>query len=293
MKHAILGAGAIGGLIATALGSLGEEVVLIVRQQNLADYPESWTLERPSGTITAAAKVTDRLIEFADVLWIATKTYQLESALAAVESEPGIVVPLLNGMDHVAVLRERFGHDRIVPATIGVEAERSAPGRFVQRSAVHLNVAAQGRPILEGAIAGLQGLGFICRFISSEPTLLWSKVCFLEPLALTTSASGKNLGEVLADPEWKVKLDSAIREACAVAEKESAQVDSETIVAAFAGYPATLRASMAKDLVAGRRLELDGIAGPVVRGGIRHGVPTPVTESLVNMIEADERTRRG
>ena len=291
MRQAILGAGAIGGLVATALGSLGDDIILIVRPEKLADFPNTLSLERPSDTITAPAKVAARLTAPADVLWVATKTYQLEAALAAIETVPGIVVPLLNGVDHVAVLRARFGDHRVVPATITVEAERSAPGRFVQRSPVRLNVAASGEPVLKDTIAGLQGLGFICQFIASEPTLLWSKLCFLEPFALVTSASGKNLGEILADAEWKGKFESAIREACAVAAKEGAQVDGEKVAAAFAAYPATMRASMAKDLAAGRKLELDGIAGPIVRGGARFGVPTPITESLAAMIEASARTR--
>ena len=291
MKQAILGAGAIGGLMTTALGSLGDDVILIVRPEKPADHPPTLSLERPAGTITALVKVEARLAEPADVLWIATKTYQLEAALAAVETAPGIVVPLLNGVDHIAILRGRFGDDRVVPATIGVEAERRAPGRFVQRSPVHLNVAASGEPVLKGTIAGLQGLGFVCQFIASEPTLLWSKLCFIGPLALVTSASGKNLGEIQADGEWKSKLESAIREACAVAAKEGAQVDYKMVAAAFAGYPPTLRASMAKDLAAGRKLELDGIAGPVVRGGACHGVPTPITEDLIAVIEATRRIR--
>jgi ketopantoate reductase len=48
---------------------------------------------------------------------------------------------------------------------------------------------------------------------------------------------------------------------------------------------------MAKDLAAGRELELDGIAGPVLRGGVRNGVPTPITSSLVAMVEAAEHAR--
>ena len=56
-----------------------------------------------------------------------------------------MVVPLLNGVDHIEVLRQRFGADRVVPATIAVEAERVAPGQFVQRSPfVRLNLAASG-----------------------------------------------------------------------------------------------------------------------------------------------------
>jgi 2-dehydropantoate 2-reductase len=108
-----------------------------------------------------------------------------------------------------------------------------------------------------------------------------------------TSASGKNAGEILGDAEWKGKLESAIAEARAVAEKEGAQVDGSKGAAVFANFPPTMRASMAKDLAAGRKLELDGIAGPVLRGGERYGVPTPTTKSLVGMIEAAEKTRSG
>ncbi|HZD30870.1 MAG TPA: 2-dehydropantoate 2-reductase [Candidatus Angelobacter sp.] len=285
MKHAILGAGAIGGLIATALSSLGEEVTLIVRAGKLAEYPRALILEYPSGTITATGKIAASLNEPVDVLWIATKTYQLEDALAAVETAPGIVVPLLNGVDHVAVLRERFGHDAVVPGTIAVEAELGAPGRFVTRSQVRLNLAASGEPALGGVIEKLRGLGWAGQFIASESQLLWSKLCFLGPFALVTSASGKNNGEILADLEWKGRFESAIREACAVAAKEGAQIDGDKGLAAFAAFPPTMRASMAKDLAAGRKLELDGIAGPIIRGGARFRVPTPTTLGLVAMIE--------
>src|SRR5271165_976104 len=289
MKQTILGAGAIGGVMAVGLSSVGEEVTLVVRPEKLATHPPTLSLEHPAGTMTAPTKIAARLTDPVDVLWIATKTYQLEDALAAVETVPGIIVPLLNGVDHVAVLRARFGHDRVVPGTIAVEAERSAPGRFVHRSPVRLNLAASGEPALQDTIERLRGLGWTCRFIASEPTLLWIKLCFLEPFALVTSASGKNNGEFLADAEWKGRMDSAVREACAVAVKEGAQVDPEKWIPAFSGMPATMRASMAKDLDSGRKLELDGIAGPVLRGGVRHGIPTPTTASLVAMIEAKER----
>ncbi len=291
MKHTILGAGAIGGLMATALSSLGEDVTVIVRPERLAEHPTKLSLEHSAGSMTAPAKVAARVTAPVDVLWVATKTYQLEDALALVDAVPVIVVPLLNGVDHIAVLRARFGHDCVVPGTIAAEAERSSAGRFVLRSSARLNLAASGEPVLKDTVEGLRGLGWTCNFIASEPTLLWTKLCFLEPFALVTSASGKNNGEILADAEWKAKMDSAVREACAVATKEGAQVDPDKWAPAFAGMPATMRASMAKDLDAGRKLELDGIAGPVLRGGVRHGVPTPTTTSLVAVIEAKEQAR--
>ena len=220
MKHAVLGVGAIGGLVATALGSLDEEVVLIVRPEKLADYPAALSLERPSGTLTALAKAVSRVTQPVDVLWIATKTYQLQAALEAVQSAPSAVVPLLNGVDHIAMLRARYGQNHVIPATIAVEAERLAPGRFLQRSPfVRLNLASSAEPLLGAIVTRLSGFGFTCQFVQNEKTLLWSKLCFLAPFALVTSASGKNKGEIYTDPGWKAKLDSAVVEACGVARR--------------------------------------------------------------------------
>src|SRR5256884_9825861 len=103
MEHAVLGAGAIGGLVGTAVASLGEGVTVLVRPERLPGYPANLSVERPSGAITALAKVAATLPNPVDVLWIATKTYQLRTALQAVQSLPRCIVPLLNGVDHVEV----------------------------------------------------------------------------------------------------------------------------------------------------------------------------------------------
>jgi 2-dehydropantoate 2-reductase len=287
MKHAILGAGAIGGLLGTAFASLGEDVTMVVRAGKLASYPANLTLERPSGSLTAPAKAVAALTTPIDVLWIATKTYQLESALAAVKSLPGCVVPLLNGVDHVAALRSQFGHDRVVPATIAIEAERLAPGLFIQRSAVvRFNLAASGEPLLGAIVEEMAPLGFSSRFIANELTLLWAKLCFLGPFALVTSASSMNAGEILADAAWNRKLTTAVAEACAVANASGAEIDTAQIQAILASSPPGMRSSMQKDVAAGRELELDAIGGPIVRGGERYGIDVSTTAELIAAIRA-------
>jgi 2-dehydropantoate 2-reductase len=289
MKHAILGAGAIGGLVGTVLASLGEDVMVVVRAEKLTGYPANLLLELPSGSLTAPAKAVASLTEPVDVLWIATKTYQLQAALEVVQLSPGCVVPLLNGVDHVAVLRARFGRERVLPATIAVEAEKVAPGRFIQRSPiVRFNLAASLQPLLGGIIGQLGNLGFTCQFIPNEQTLLWGKLCFLAPIALVTSASGMNVGEILADAGWKPRLSSAIGEACAVANASGAEVDAAQILTALDSAPPGMRSSMQKDLVAGRELELDAIGGPIVRGGERYGIDVSTTVKLM----ADIRPKR-
>jgi 2-dehydropantoate 2-reductase len=287
VKHAFLGAGAIGGLVGTVLSSLGENVTVVVRPEKLPSYPANLTLERPTGFLTAPAKAVAALTEPVDVLWIATKTYQLQAALEATQMSPGCVVPLLNGLDHVALLRERFGRERVVPATIAVEAERIAPGRFIQRSPfVLLNLASSGEPLLGAIIGQLGKLGFNCQFIPNEQTLLWWKLSFLAPFALVTSASGMNIGEILADADWKLKLSSAIDETCAVANATGAQLDALQIRTGFDSAPPGMRSSMQKDLAAGRQLELDDIGGPIVRGGDRYAIDVSTTAKLMAEIRA-------
>jgi len=253
----------------------------------LAGYPSTLTLERPQGPLSAPAKATAALTEPVDVLWIATKTYQLETALQGVRALPTCVVPLLNGVDHAVVLRARFGQERVVPGTIAVEGERTAPGRFLQRSpVVRLNLAASGEPLLGGIAGRLGGIGFSCQFLANEQTLLWSKLCFLAPFALATSASGMNKGEILASAEWKSKLNSAMAEACAVANASGAEVDPAKLRAILESMPDGMRSSMQKDLAAGRPLELDAIAGPIVRGGERKGIAVSTTHALMAAIQS-------
>jgi 2-dehydropantoate 2-reductase len=267
------------------LGSLGEDVSLVVRAEKLAGYPAELTLERPTGVVRVAAKAVGAVREAVDVLWIATKAYQLLSALEIVKAVPKCVVPLLNGVDHVAVLRARFGDAAVVPGTITSETEMAAPGRFVQRSpVVRLNLAASGEAVLGGIAERLDKGGVACRFVANEQTLLWGKLCFLAPFALTTSASGKNVGEVLADAEWNRELNGAIAEACAVAEACGAEVAAAQIRGIFDGVPGVMRSSMQKDVVAGREPELDAIGGPVVRGGERFGLDVATTARLMAAI---------
>jgi len=203
----------------------------------------------------------------ADVLWISVKATQLDDALRLVTDPASAqaVVPLLNGIDHVAHLRERFGHDRVVPATIAGEMERVAHGHYMHPSPfAMLNVASSGRALLTETLDKLQAVGFSCRFIDDEATLMWTKLVFLGPFALATSAAGVPIGGVLADPQWHQKLENCVRESCAVALAESAQVHVDKVLAAFPNVPKDMRSSMQKDVDRGNPPELDAIGVPHV-----------------------------
>lgn len=287
LRHSILGAGGVGGLIGACLAKSGAPVTMVVRAESLASYPEQLKLESPFGNfsvpISRGAEVPPT-----DVLWVTVKATQLDSALKSITKPDSVskIVPLLNGIDHIARLRSRFGVDRVIPATIAVETERVAPGHIIHRSSfARLNLASSGLNALGATIDVLQKLGFECRFIDDEATLMWSKLVFLAAFALTTTAADKSTGEILSDPEWRQAGLSCIREASAVAVAGGAKIDAEQVIAGVMKMPGNMRSSMQKDVEQGKTPELDAIAGPILRGARKHAIEVPVTRKLVEAVE--------
>ncbi len=287
LRHAILGAGGIGGLIGACVARSGAPVTMVVRRESLARYPEQLQLESPFGNfIVPVARSAE--VPSCDILWLTVKATQLDAALPAIThpESVGVIVPLLNGIEHIALLRGKYGAEKVIAATIAVESERVAPGHIIHRSPfARLGVSSKGQALLGGTLEQFQKIGFECRFVDHEPTLMWTKLIFLAAFALTTTASDKTTGEILADPKWRQLGLSVMREASAVAMAEGAKIDVEAMVAGVMKMPGNMRSSMQKDVEQGKPPELDAIAGPILRGARRHGIDVPGTKELVAAVE--------
>ena len=296
MRHAILGAGGVGGLIGAALAKSGESVTLVLRPEALKNYPAELSLESPLGSFSVPVDRAASVAAPCDVLWITVKATQLEAALRSVTVDPakiGAVVPLLNGIDHVALLRARFGHDRVVPASIGVEAERLAPGKIVHRGmAIRLSFSSIGESRLASTVEEFKKFGFACQFVDDEMKILWTKLSFLAPFALTTTAAGLTIGEVNRDPVWRKRLEGVVREVAAVGTASGTPLDTSAILQFFDKTPQTGRSSMQKDVAAGNPPEVEAIAGPILRGAEEHGLDAPVTRELAGMIRQTSSAAR-
>jgi 2-dehydropantoate 2-reductase len=287
MQHGILGAGGVGGLVGAVLAHAGENVTLIVRPGSDSQHPRELTLESRFGVLRAPVSVTTRAQQPLEVLWITVKATELEQALNSVPRnlQVAAIVPLLNGIDHVEKLRARYSRDQVVPATIAVESERVAPGRIVQRSPfIRLNLASSGKERLAAPVDLLQRFGFECKFVDDEPTLLWSKLALLAPLALATAANRSAIGAVVSDPQKLSRLERCVREACAVAAAHGAKINAERIFGAIKALPPQMRSSMEKDVSKGKAPEVDAIAGPVIRGGEKYGIPVPATAEYLRTL---------
>jgi 2-dehydropantoate 2-reductase len=280
MRHAILGAGGIGGLLGAALARTGGDVVLLMRPEALARYGGRLAVESAVlGDFEVEVPAAPGLDRDVDALWVTTKATQLEPSLALAPPERvggAVVIPLLNGIDHVALLRACYRN--VVAGAIRVESERLAPSQ-IRQSSPFLRVELAGA---EPVAAELQAAGIDCRVREDELSLLWDKLAFLAPVALATTALDAPLGDVRDDEHYRGCQDEVL----AVARAEGAQVDEQALRALQGAAPGGMRSSMQKDVAAERRPELDAIAGPIRRGGRHHGIPVPNTDELVRLIAA-------
>jgi 2-dehydropantoate 2-reductase len=293
MKVAVLGPGGVGGLLAGVLDRAGTDVVVVAREST-AEVIERDGLRVRSvifGDFVAHPRALARLEQPLDALLVATKAAGLESALERVAVEPGVVLPLLNGLDHIAVLRERFSAESVLAGSIRIEADRPQPGVVVHTSPFLLVSMASSEAAAEPAMRALADTlahaEVPVRVSDSEADVMWSKLVRLNALACVTSAYDVLLGEIRSTPRLRADLEGAIEEACAVGRAEGAlDIDPARAIAELEAAHDTLGSSMQRDIAAGREPELDAIPGSVLRAGARHGIACPTIERLVSMIAA-------
>jgi 2-dehydropantoate 2-reductase len=296
MKVAVLGPGGVGGLLAGALARAGTEVVVVAREST-AELISRQGLRVSSvslGDFQARPRAVTQLDEPVDALIVAAKAAGLQPALERIAAEPVLVLPLLNGLDHIALLRERFAAETVLAGTIRVEADRREPGVVVHTSPFLLVEMASR---YESARAGMAELACVLSEAGvkargewpiserSEAQVMWSKLVRLNALACTTSAFDKLLGEIRSTPELRAALIGTIEEGCAVGRAEGANdVDPTTALGELELAHDTLGSSMQRDIVAGRPPELDAIPGSVLRAAARHDLQCPTIERLVAII---------
>ena len=289
MRHAVLGAGGVGTFLSAALARTGRDVLLLMREESLARYGGVVRVESALlGDFDAelpAAPVLERPV---DVVWVATKATQLADALERVGAAKGAaVVPLLNGLDHVDLLRRRFGGTAVLPAALAIESERVEPGRVRQLSPFAIVVLSPD-PRAEELRTELADAGFAASIGESEASVMWGKLALLAPLALTTTLRGSVLGGVMADPAWRRRLEACVHEVVAVAREDGVLLDAGELIASIESVPADFRSSMQKDREAGAPTEIDAIGGSVLRAAERLEVDAPATRALVDGIRAGE-----
>jgi len=293
---AVLGPGGVGGLLAALLAREGSSVLV------LAGDDTARTLKRGGlrlesqrfGNFQVSVRTAARLSEEVDACLITVKATQLEAALDRVPASAlgrALVIPFLNGLDHVDFLRSVYPSSSVAAATIRIETARSEPGLIRHTSpfaAIEIAASADNRERVEMIASHLRGAGLDVRVRDDELAMLWDKFALLAPIALLTTDERANVGAIRT--RRRGDAVALVSEIASVARADGVAVDREAVLHLIDSVSESMESSMQRDQAAGKPLELDALGGAIIRRAARAGIAVPVTQRLVSDLET--RTRR-
>ncbi|PZN09576.1 MAG: 2-dehydropantoate 2-reductase [Bacillota bacterium] len=316
MRIAVIGAGGVGGyfgglLARAASGDTpalpGGRVGLLARGRHLeAIRRQGLHVESVHGDFTVRAVASDRGRELAaelgvtpaegaDLVLVAVKAYSLPDAMDEMEPLVGAstaILPLMNGVDHLDALGQRFGRDRVLGGLCHIESAIAAAGRIRQRS--------RRRDITFGELDGREtdrvrriaatfaAAGIPHRVSDDIVRDMWMKLIFISAMGGMTAAAQRPLGEVLGNPAGRETYERMVREAIAVARAAGVRIPAdafEQVMETSLGMDPQMTSSLQRDLAAGRPVEIDALCGAVVRYGRRHGVDTPCQQAVMALVQ--------
>ncbi|GAA3191275.1 MULTISPECIES: ketopantoate reductase family protein [Streptomyces] len=284
---AVLGPGGVGGLLAALMARAGHRVICLAGEETAQTLRRDGIQVRSKqfADFTTRVEADTQLRAPVDLCLITVKQTSLEPALRRVPSAmlgDGLVVPLLNGIEHPALLRRHYHPRQVAPGVIRVEAARRTPG-LIEHGSPFTDVDLAGgtapRERLDALAATLTAAGVRTRVRDDETATLWAKFAFLAPFALLTTRYGLTIGEIRTDR--RPELLALLEETAAVSRACGAPSDTAAALRLYDAFPSEAKSSMQRDAEAGRPLELDAIGGALLRAAEQHAVEVPLAARLV------------
>jgi 2-dehydropantoate 2-reductase len=299
---AVVGAGATGGYLAAQLSKTGVPVTLVARGASLQQIrSQGIVLEYPDGERETARPdhvvAAGEAVGQADLVLFCVKSYDTEAAARLVTplvSGQGHVLCLQNGVRNEQLLADVLGKARILSGVLYIGADRLSPGVIRCSAPPSLIVGPYDGAGL-AASSAVQELfsdaGIKCSVEGDVSSSKWQKFLFNCGLNPLTAITGKRLGELLSHPATAEVFNMLVDEAAAAALSAGAPLapDHRERVSQTA-QRMDISSSMAEDLAAGRRIELDAFTGYVIELGAANGVATPVTRAAHGMLVALDNT---
>lgn len=291
MRILAVGAGATGGYFGGRLAEAGRDVTFLVRAGRARQLREKGlTLLSPHGDVTIQPKlVTAEAIDGPyDAVILAVKAFGLEQALTDMAPAVGpdtIVMPLLNGMRHVDLIRERYGAALIggvckVATTIDPEGRIKQLAPFQELAYGELDGSPSERTAKLDA--AMQGAGFTARLTPTVEREMWEKWTLLATLGSLCCLMRGTIGEVEAAPGGRDFVLRLLEEVVSVIRTDGIAPSPaflETITKQVTQKGSPMASSMYRDLVAGLPVEADQIVGDLEARAKRHGIDTPLVSA--------------
>ena len=289
MRIAVMAAGAVGGYFGGRMAAAGHDVAFIARGAHReAIRRNGLKIESALGDLHLKdVNVTDdpKQVGPVDVVLFAVKLWDTETA--GEQTRPLVrsstrVITLQNGVDSVERLAPILGDDVTIGGATYVVATIAKPG-VIRHTGAMAKVRC-GRldrlpdAVLAGYMEQIKAANIDIMLADHMLLDIWKKFVLLSGTSGITASTRQPLGVIRNDEDMRAFFYKLMHETIAVG--RAAGVEFPPDFAAeldrwVAGFAPTMKASMANDLDAGNRLELDWLAGKVVALGRKHDIPTP------------------
>jgi 2-dehydropantoate 2-reductase len=287
VKILVLGAGGTGGYFGGRLAQFGADVTFLVRPKRAAQIAaDGLVIDDPTGRVAfPVSTVTAETVkpEY-DLIVLSCKAYDLDSSIAAIRPAMGpetCIVPLLNGMSHLATLDAAFGRSRVLGGSCQIVATLTTDG-IVKSMSENQTIlwGARDSSALQQRRAQQLADAYAKTSVTwskSENIIhdMWEKLVFLSTLAGMTCLMRGSIGNILATVNGKAILRRYLDAAIEIANREGypprekSMTRYETVINSV-GSPIT--ASMLRDIQAGNQVEADHIVGYMLNKAREHGI---------------------
>ena len=302
---AIVGAGAMGCLFGARLAEQGARVTLVdvdrARLAALAQGGVTLTDDNGARTIPVGAALAGELAAPVDLLVLFTKGPHSAAAIASVAhlaaSRP-TALTLQNGVGNADLLAAAFGEGQVLLGTAHVPADLTGPASVMTQGFGSLEIGgftAEAQALAAPVAALLESAGFVTRVSGDINAAVWEKVAFnaaLNAAGMICEVANAGLDNA---PGRRIAL-KVVDETAAVAAAAGIRIDRDGIAAmidAALAQHAHHKASMLQDREHGRATEIETINGAIAREGARLGVPTPVCDTLTDLVRVIELSAKG
>jgi len=302
MRVLVLGAGALGGYFGAMLLRGGADVAFLVRPRRAAQLADRGLVVRtPTEAIEQRVKtvLAGQVDGHYDCVFLACKAYDLDSAIEAIAPAVGdgtAILPVLNGINHIALLSERFGAAHVLGGMTIVAATLTPEGDIIRQvgtpeTMVFGELTGAGEPRCEAIRNALVAGGIPGRISDQIIAEMWTKFAGFASNALIATLTRGHTGEIAATSAGTGFVSAAFDECALVTTAEGfppASTIRDLILEIHTRVGSTLAPSILADLEAGRCTEGEHVLGDLLRRAELHGLEVPLIRAAVCSLQVHE-----
>lgn len=307
MRYLFLGAGGVGGYFGGRMAEAGREVTFLVRPARAAQLAHGLKIESPLGDATVPVQtiVEGDDASPVDVIVLACKAHGLHGAIDSLVPHVRngtVILPLLNGYDHLEALEASFPGAIVLGGAAGISAVLTDDGT-VRHLDPDQDIALATRPgqeahrdLAKTVVSDMSVPGINPSLAGDIDQMMWEKWIFLAAFAASTCLMQGTVGVILA-AEGGPAFMRALLDECERTAKAEGHAFSENSVHDYRGIlfteglPAT--ASMYRDMHAGNPTEADHVIGAMIRRAARNKIATPLLAAAHVCLQVYETARTG